>query len=921
MPDKKLTAFESIANWDTEEFFKHSSFLLNILTEVLHASADAWVIDYLPAITDDETPHTKASIEPSRMHNVKDLEKLVQVQSIYFQLLNIAEESCAALLRFKFEEEVTSEKPVHNHPIWTFRSFVAQLSQHAVEPDAIRQFLEQFEIQPVLTAHPTEAKRVTILEGHRRIYRELLNLDDLRLTPTEQSELRERIKAQIEILLQTGHIFLEKPRVTDEVENGLFYFKESFYPVVPTLLSRLYRALQREFPGERFDMPSVVHFSSWRGGDRDGNPFVTAEVTRATLTRHAVYILELYQDELKHLIKTLSYSSNEVRISDELVNSLHQDIYNIPQFEALKARNTYEPYRLKLAVMLERITQRLVTLQSEPSTAKTKTIAYQTPHDFLHDIAVVRRSLESHGSYTAAETLLRPLEFRVKTFGFHLAKLDIRENSETLENTIEELMKAKLNQSYQAMTEEERCAWLQHTIDSATPLLLDNHTYSAQTTEVLETFRTCVWARKHLSDESIGSYIISMTRKPSDLLMAYLIFKEIGAFENNTCPYSIVPLLETIDDLRRGPKILETLLSYPVIQARLSRRRRLQQIMVGYSDSNKDGGTVTSQWEVYDAQSEMVKVADRHNITLKFFHGMGGSLSRGGKPTHRTIVGLPPNTLRGQIKLTEQGEVISTKYANPDTALYNLKILAGSVMAASLENRINPVNVDEQFIQEMKSISQRAYKTYRALVETPGFVKYFLNTSPIEAISKLNIGSRPAKRKQTQGIEDLRAIPWVFSWTQNRHLLPAWFGAGTALQCDDDERLLRLRRMFSEWRFFNNLVLSLKVSLLNVNIDIAQQYSELCADESVRHTIFTAITQEFHRTVDAVLTITETQSLAEGLTRTAQTVAYRGDSLAQINSLQIELLKKLQSGTANDEDMSRLLLTINCIAAGLQSTG
>jgi phosphoenolpyruvate carboxylase len=913
-----LTDFETITQWDTEAFHKEATLLTELLAEVLGHASEGFVIPSLPN-GKGQTTKEADKLQERGVNDPTAQEKWTQALSIFFHLLNIAEESCAAKMRRRMEMDADAG----HAPLWTFSSVVDTLASHTVSPETIRSFLSRFEIQPVITAHPTEAKRVSVLEAHRLIYADLQKLDGENLTTLEKEEITDSLRAQIETLFHTGHIFLEKPRVVDEVENGLFFFKASFYPLTPVLLSRLDRVLKKQFPDESFEIPPVMQFSSWRGGDRDGNPFVTAEITRQTLRRHASFILELYEEELANLIKRFAHSIHGIEVSEAFKESIERDSETLPHFQTLAERNPHEPYRVKLGIMRERISARRRALSANGTDPIFPDHAYRNPAEFLADLALMRRSLETHGGFSAGETWLQPLEFRVKTFGFHLARLDIRENSEVLENAMDELRLAAENRSYRDLNEEARQEWLLSRLASPEPLQSDRATYGGQTREVLDTFRAIVWSRRQVDPDGVGSYIISMTRHVSDLLMAYLFFKEAGGFTNGASPLSIVPLFETIGDLRRSPAMLEALFSKEIIKKSLALRQGLQQVMVGYSDSNKDGGTITSQWEIYKAQSGMTDVADRHGITLKFFHGMGGSLSRGGKPAHRTVLGLPPKTLRGRIKMTEQGEVISSKYANPDAALFHLSILTGSVMAAGLENEFNPHTVQKEFITEMEQLSGEAYAAYRKLVETPGFVTYFRQCSPLDAIGKLNIGSRPAKRKQTAGIEDLRAIPWVFSWTQNRHLLPAWYGAGSALgqALKDPARAPLLSRMYTDWRFFNNAVMSLKISLLAVDMEIAQSYAALCKDPEIRDTIFSSVRVEFDKTVAAVLRLTGTQSIEEGLTRAAQAASLRHPSLDKINRLQIDLLRQWQDSGGNETDMSRLLLTINCIAAGLRNTG
>ncbi len=906
--------------FDADQLNAEATRLAEHLRSVLRSSSAEDIASRLPqGSTEPASPITE-----HELHNPKFREGLIQAHSILFHLFNIAEECHAATARRASEEAAGgASSPQAARAPWAFEAVVDTLHARGVTPEQIRAFLSGFEIQPVFTAHPTEAKRVTILEAHRRIYQDLARHAQHGRTAAEHAELNERIRAQIEILWQTGDIYLEKPRVIDEVENGFFYFRESFYPLVPLVLSRFYRVLTRALPHERFDIPAVLQFSSWRGGDRDGNPFVTAAVTRQTLRRHATLILDLYTAELEDLIKRLSQSIWETKISAELSQSLEHDRATVPEFQTLEARNPHEPYRVKLAAIRQRLAARREALADESDPTAWPAHAYRSAGELLQELRTMRQSLEAHGGSRAAETWLRPLELRVKTFGFHLAKLDIRDNSEQLEQAIGELATVAGHAPYASRSESERRAWLQDILAAPRGLVKTGHRYSDATQEVLDTVQTIPWAQQTLDAECIGSYILSMTRDVSDLLMVYLLCKEAGLWTNGACPLSIVPLFETIRDLRRSATILDEFFAVPVVRRSLALRRMLQQVMVGYSDSNKDGGVLTSQWEIHKAQAAMMRIADARGVVLKFFHGMGGSISRGGGPTHRTILGLPPRTLRGRIKITEQGEVISSKYLNADTARYHLERLVGSVMAASLENELGPSETPEEFLEEMERLSQAAYATYRQLVEDPGFVPYFRTASPVDVLGKLNIGSRPVKRKDTKGIEDLRAIPWVFSWTQNRHLISAWFGVGSALApaVADPQRLARLRRMCAEWRFFHNLMMSLQVSLLTADMEVAGWYAQLMPDEESRHRIYQNITREYERTVAVTLAVTEAQDLGASLPNWMAASALRWPALREMHRIQVELLRRVQSGTASETDLAHLLLTINCIAAGLRNTG
>ncbi len=900
--------------FDAEKMRHDAGQLIALLRSVV--SADSNIEESLP------NPQKDFEVfSPLKQRMVKDpnlLAGIVQAHSILFHLLNIAEEHNTSVQRRVLDCEDT-----HHSLIWNFQATLEKLVKKGLTSDQLNELLAEFEVQPVLTAHPTEAKRVSVLEGHGRIYKDLTMLTEKNRLPWEKRAIIERIRTQIEILWQTGDIYLEKPRVIDEVENGLFYFRNTFYDVVPVVLSRLYQGIRAVFPRTKFEIPAIIQFSSWRGGDRDGNPFVTADVTRETLIRHSKCITELYLNDLLQLIKNLSHSSLTCEISKEAQNLLIKYEQIIPDFESIKKRNPHEPYRMLLSAISERLKARQVAVDEGVPRENWPSEAYATSDELLDEVIILRKSLSKNGGEGAAENWIRPLELRIKTFGLHLARLDIRENSTSIENALDEISLAAGAGSYRAKNEKQRRAWLIREFESTRPLVASWHKYSEQTQEVIDTFKVITWAWKHLDNEAIGSYILSMTRKVSDLLMVYVLVKEVGGLKDKRCPLSIVPLFETIDDLKRADKILSELYAIPFVRESIAMRNRIQQVMVGYSDSNKDGGILTSQWQIYRAQETITQVNKRHKIRTKIFHGMGGSISRGGGPTHRTVLGMPAGTLTGKIKLTEQGEVISSKYANQDTALYQLKLLASSVMTASLTNTVAKHVEPPRFRKEMEKLSKTAYTQYRSLVERREFVNYFSATTPLEYIGMLNIGSRPAKRRATQGIQDLRAIPWVFSWTQNRHLISGWYGAGAALMeaVSDPKRLTLLQEMYREWIFFNNVILSLRKSVMMTDIHIAEKYSKLSPDAKSRQTIFEAIRKDYDCLEKALLTLCEIESIDEDLPNAALVGKLRESAISEIHDIQIGLLRKIKSGKAKDEDYTHLLLTLNCIAAGLRNTG
>jgi phosphoenolpyruvate carboxylase len=916
-----INLLETGTTLDADALLSDSRRLVQVLEDLLRTLPHA---PTLPEVSASARDAASVSPPPAEYTDATAIEAWIQGHSMFFHLLNIAEEAHHARLRRQATEAPVANDgaPATGTARWSFRSIVQDLLQRGATVEQITAFLGRFEIQPVFTAHPTESKRVTVLEVHQRIYRALDRLNGS-LGAEERRAAEQELRANIEVLWQTGDIYLEKPRVADEVENGLFYFRETFYPLVPSVISDLYHVLAEALPGSHFDVPALLQFSSWRGGDRDGNPFVTAGVTRQTVLRHATFILECYMTEIDTLVSALSQSVHRAGISAELRGSPEADAALIPDWAGLAARNPHEPYRLKLAALRRKLEARAAALRSATPRAAWPQHAYRTACEFLADVTVVRRSLESHGARHAAEVWLRPLDVRIKTFGLHLARLDLRENSEVLEKAMDEIARVATARSYSAMTEAERREWLLAEIASPRPLVAAWHAYSPSTAEVLDTFRVVPWARREVDEESLGSYIVSMTRDVSDLLVVYLLLKEVGAFQDGVCQLSVVPLFETIADLRRAPEIMTALFACPPVQRRLASRGGLQQVMIGYSDSNKDGGLMAAAWELYQAQQRLTVTAAAHGFILKFFHGTGGSISRGGGPADRTIFGLPPRTLVGRIKITEQGEVISSKYANRDTARYNLRRLIGSVMAASLENELTPQQVPAEFGQEMERLARDADRAYRELIDDPAFVDYFRATTPVDVIGQLNLGSRPAKRKATRGVADLRAIPWVFSWTQNRHGISGWFGAGAALRAAsaDPDRLGRLRRMDAEWRFFRNLVRSLAASVLTADMDVARWYAELFDDAPARDRIYGRIREEHARTRESLCAVTAQDALEQLVPNFALVHRLRFPAIKEINRLQVRLLRRARANTASPTDTTHLLLTVNCIAAGLRNTG
>jgi phosphoenolpyruvate carboxylase len=808
----------------------------------------------------------------------------------------------------------------------------------------------------VITAHPTEVRRRTILEKYRKIYLLIFRRENPIWTEREKAMLREEVVVEIQKFYQTGDLFLQRPTVEEEVLNGLFYFRETFYPLLPNLYRELDHHLRSAFPGEPFPIPTFFRLGSWIGGDRDGNPNVTAEVTRWTLRTQKDFILSLYIASIHDLIGSLSQSSFRVGCSEELQDSLNEDGRTLPRLtQAIGSRNPYEPYRQKLSFIKARLEAARRANEGDPDGAE----GYPSPEMFLSDLEMIRRSLSEHRGERIAEMEIDPMIRRVQTFGFHLARLDIRQESGRHRAALGEILRqVRIVSDYDALPEDKRAALLAREIGDPRPLIPRDAPFSPETREVLEVFSAIRRAQETIGPEAVRGYVISMTHEVSDVLAVLLLAKESGLCgEDGSGGFrgqlDIIPLFETIDDLRRSPAMLEALFSHSVYRRYLEARGGVQEIMLGYSDSSKDGGILTSVWELYKAQNSLWDVARRHGRVLRLFHGRGGTVGRGGGPTHRAILAQPPGTVEGRIRITEQGEVIGSKYANQGTALYNVELMAAGVLEASLLHP-SPSSPGgggltsgdgvgfKRYEDVIEMLSGEAYRHYRILIEDPDFYRYFVQATPIDELRRAKIGSRPASRHTEAGhleegnnaegggrwLESLRAIPWVFGWTQSRHLLGAWYPLGTVfdafISADETTHLALLREMYQRWPFFQDLIDNVEMTLAKADLHIARLYADLVAESDVRDRIYTRLRDEYDRTCALILRITGKRYLLEGHPGLQRSLRLRNPFIDPMNYIQVDLLKRLRAST-NEEDYQKLrdavVLSINCIAAGMRNTG
>jgi phosphoenolpyruvate carboxylase len=792
-----------------------------------------------------------------------------------------------------------------------------------IGPPSLADFFRDGLVVPVLTAHPTEVQRKSVRDLEMRLERLLQTRDRGQLTPQELATNDESIRRAVLALWQTRMLRLEKLGVIDEVANGLSFFEQTFLPEVPRLYGALEDELQRRQPdGPAPDLPSFLRIGSWIGGDRDGNPFVTADVLHSTLRMQSSRVFEFYLEQLHALGAELSLTTLVTGVSAELGTLAERSPDSSPH-------RRDEPYRRALTGLYARVasTARALDLYEPMRHAVGDAPPYANTAEFAADLDVIHRSLLANASALLARGRLRRLRRAVGVFGFHLAAVDLRQNSEVHQRVVAELFAAaRPDVRYSSLDEAGRVRVLVEEL--ATPRLLGSPfiDYSAETRSELAILQTAAQMHRLYGAECVPNYVISKCDGASDVLEVVLLLREVGLFraESAQLQCSVVPLFETIADLRNAAGSMDDLMSIPVYARMLASRGAAQEVMLGYSDSNKDGGYLTSRWELFKAQVQLVQTFRRHGIRLRLFHGRGGSVGRGGGPSYEAVLAQPGGTVQGQIRITEQGEVIGAKYSNAEVGRRNLEILTAATLEATLLGDTASAP-RPQYLEALEALSGNAFTAYRQLVhETPGFEDYFWESTVISEIADLNIGSRPASRDKSRSIETLRAIPWVFSWAQCRLMLPGWYGFGSAVDAWLDEHedgLALLQEMHREWPFFASVLSNMEMVLAKADLAIASRYADLVTDPELRVAIFRRIRAEFESTVAALLRIMGTDELLAGNPHLARSIKYRFPYLDPLNHIQIELLRRYRAGDRDERSRRGIHLTINGIAAGLRNSG
>jgi phosphoenolpyruvate carboxylase len=785
----------------------------------------------------------------------------------------------------------------------------------------LRRFFETALVSPVLTAHPTEVRRKSTIDREMEIAAILDRRERVQLTPEELGADDEELRREVLTLWKTNLLRRTKLTVLDEVANGLSFYDYTFLHEVPRLHCALEDRINEADGGAQGELASFLKMGSWIGGDRDGNPFVTAEVMRGTLKMQSSRVLRYYLEELHVLGSELSLAAHLTDVSKDLRALAERSPDTSPH-------RSGEPYRLAVSGIYARLNATAARLDVETTRAPVgEAAAYANVGEFKADLDILYRSLISNNSRVIARGRLRQLRRAVDCFGFHLASLDIRQNSAVHERTVAELLDAATpGMSYLALNEEARIALLASELSNARPLTSSFVKYSEETLGELALFHAAAEAHAKFGADAIPQCIISMCKGMSDMLEVALLLKEAGLVDpSGRSAINIVPLFETIEDLQASSGIMDRMLSLHDYRKLVDSRGAVQEVMLGYSDSNKDGGFVTSGWELYKAEIGLIEVFERHHVRLRLFHGRGGSVGRGGGPSYDAIIAQPGGAVNGQIRITEQGEIISSKYSNAEVGRNNLEILAAATLEASLLQPKHSAPSDD-YLKAMEQLSALAFKAYRGLVyETEGFADYFWNSTVITEIATLNIGSRPASRKKTREIEDLRAIPWVFSWAQCRLMLPGWYGFGSAVQAwvaeHPDKGMPFLRELYREWPFFRTLLSNMDMVLAKSSIAIASRYAELVPDVALRENIFGRIRQEWHTCIELLLDIMGQERLLQGNPLLERSIRNRFPYLDPLNHVQVELLKEHRAQNADEAVLRGIQITINGISAGLRNSG
>jgi phosphoenolpyruvate carboxylase len=919
----------------------------NLLGNVLLTQAGAKVYDAVERLRTGFISLHKANNPQKRARlmaiiealDANTLAQVVRAFSTYFSLVNIAEEATQHQQRRRQMRD-----RVKGGGLWrgSFDSVIGELKRDDVSAEQMQALLDRLAYIPVITAHPTEAKRRSIMYALRRIFLTNEKLNDTRLGKSQRQDIIDELETHIQILWRTDEVRETRPQVRDEIKNGLYYFRESLFRAVPVIYRNLETRIYDHYKDAQITVPSFLHFGSWIGGDRDGNPNVKPETTELALRLQSKTALQEYIRLLTDIFTQLTHSSQLCTPSREFNESLNLD-ENL-RFQVFTTKPTIyceAPYRRKIAFMRYRLQQNLDRVRAQLDDNYKERSRYQHAYSseagFLQDLYLIRDSLYSHGDHKVADLVLKDLIRLVESFGFYLMQLDLRQESNRHSDAVAEvLQQIDPRMDYHALDEHARLSLLSDLLASPpADFVLDRERLSEPQQETMDVFAVMERMYSEISPKAFGTYVISMTHQASHIMEVMWLASLVGLAGKNEhgwhCRILISPLFETIDDLNHIESVLGALYDNPVYRGLLEASGNQQEVMLGYSDSCKDGGILASSWQLFEAQRKVIALADKHRIDCRMFHGRGGTIGRGGGPTFESILAQPEGTVHGEIKFTEQGEVLSNKYSNPETAVYELTMGITGLMLASRHN-VMPgyTTTTPERMEIMRELMKIGEDSYRNLTDrTPGFLDYFYEATPVSEIALMNIGSRPSHRKQgDRSKTSVRAIGWVFGWAQARHTLPAWYGIGAALQqwhIGDENRLRTLQKLYDEWPYFRALLSNTEMSLYKADIVTAEEYSELCLSEDTRKRVFTMIKEEYLRTREMTLKVARMGALLEDIPVLQLSLMRRNPYLDPLNHIQIMLLKRYRDESLpqeeRDEWLNPLLRSINAVAAGMRNTG
>ena len=863
------------------------------------------------------------------------LKNVVRSFSKYFALVNVAEEAYQHIHR---ESILKSGKA--GSSLWegSFDHMLKDCKTNGITTSGLQKLYNSLQFVPVFTAHPTEAMRRSKMEATRRIFATILELHTYRAQSIRKEEIVKKLEAQILILWKTDEVRMKKPTVEDEVRNGLYYFNTSLFKAVPQMYRDLENATRRIYCDSltvnSIKVPSFLRFGSWIGGDRDGNPFVTPAVTQKAVYMHSKTALKEYITRAKELSLFMTHSDQLMKPSADFIESLQKDNKFLKEAFYKKSNDfPKEPYRRKFNIISYRLAEslkRITEFQSGEMNVD-KENAYSCEKELLEDLYIIRESLKQDGDIALLEFGLDDFIRLVETFGFFLVNLDIREESTRHTNVVSALVKQAKSKNYDDMSEDEKITLLSSMLTEKETYKDNYQLLSDDLKTIVDVFKTMILLRDQVSQEAFGHYIISMTHDASHVLEVMLIAKMVGLIgekENGEvfCNILITPLFETVDDLARINIILESLFSNEVyIKFLQCHEDNLQEVMLGYSDSCKDGGILASSYGLYEAQQQIIEISNKYKIECKIFHGRGGTVGRGGGPTHNSILAQPAKTVNGKIKITEQGEVLSYKYAQYETACYELEMAIGGLIKASQHIVVEQASDTSSYEKIMKDMSEKGEIKYRDLTDkTPGLIDYFYEATPVQELGELNIGSRPSHRSNGERSRySIRAIPWVFGWSLSRNTLPAWYGLGSALNKIYDEHGIEiLQEMYKEWPFFHMMIDNIGQAIAKADLAISKDYATLANDQETAGKIFKKIEEEYKLTESLMLQIIDTHRLLADNKKLALSLYRRKPYMDPLNYIQVMLLRKHRNSDSRDEAVfNPLLRTIHAIAAGLRNTG